>query len=518
MAKPISPFLFAVLEYGEFPELLRVADQLHAAFARPIVFFFVKPGYRRLPQDTMAVGERGYAWADADGQLHDQPFPAQAQGLSSHREERARTEPALQGVPPGQRKTSTIYRRLLAAVWLPAYVMSYALLGAAKALRPCAREVVNCLRDVRRFRSKYGVMAAVLDKLHPALVVVGQDTPGSELPLLLVAAGRRGIPRLITPFAMFALQETADYAKARPEHHAAGSALNALVARVFPHWVLDWKGERVLRLPGFRALALEMLGLTRGMPWSPLTEPVEAVTAESEIAADALSVQGLPRHRVRVVGSPVHDSIAAFLSDRIALRAKICAEFGMDPARPLVVCGWPANLFAWLAGRTIGFPDYSSLASAWASALAGVRDRFSVNVVVSVHPKTLPEEYKPAVDAGLPCRISGADELIAACDLFTTLNGSSITAWAIAAGVPVLLFDCFNTRYTDFYTVPGCICVDTEEDFLRRLDELCANDGLRADLAEKQRRVSMNWGVLDGQASARMVEIVSNLLRHDVGD
>ncbi len=511
MTEATQPILFAVLEYGEFPELLRVADEFHGRLGRPVVFLFVKRSYRRLPQDTRTLIDRGYAWADADGRLDHEAASPSTQ-LPTQPLERPGPLPQQQAVPL-QRKATGLGTRILAGVLAPAYVMCSVLRDMRHAARVRAREVANCVRDMRRFRSRFAMMLEVLERLDPCLVVVGQDTPGTDLPFLLVAAGKRGIPRLITPFAMFSLRETADYAKAHPEHHVSGSALNAVVARLFPHWVLDWEGTQVLRLPGSRALALEMLGLIQGRPWSPLSEPVEAITAESEVAADALVEQGLPRDRLRVVGSPVHDRLTAFLADRTGLRSRLCAEAGMDPSKPLLVCGWPVNLFPWLAGRPIQFPNYAAIATTWARALADVRDRHSVNVMISVHPKTLPEEYQAARDLGLPCRVTGADELIAACDMFTTLNGSSITAWAIAAGIPTLLFDCFETRYTDFIDVPGCICVETEKDFLEHLNLVCESNESRARLASAQRDVSNRWGSLDGQAGSRLAAVATALLK-----
>lgn len=511
MTEATSPFLFAVLEYGEFPELLRVADEFHERLGRPVVFLFVKRSYRRLPQDTRILIDRGYAWADADGHLQHEAASASAQ-LSPQAVERRGPVPQQQALPL-RRKVTGLGSRILAGLVAPAYVMSHVLRDMRHAARVRAREVANCLRDIRRFRSRFATMVVVLKRLKPCLVVVGQDTPGTDLPLLLVAAGRQGIPRLITPFAMFSLRETAEYAKARPDHHVSGSALNAVVARLFPHWVLEWEGTPVLRLPGARALALEMQGFIQGLPWSPLSEPVEAITAESEVAADALAEQGLPQDRLRVVGSPVHDRLASFLADRSGVRSRLCNELGMDPSKPLLVCGWPVNLFPWLAGRPIQFPDYASIATTWAQALADVRDRHSVNVIISVHPKTLLEEYKPAHDLGLPCRVAGADELIAACDMFTTLNGSSITAWAIAAGISTLLFDCFETRYTDFNGVPGCLIVDTEKDFLEHLNLFCESTESRSRLATGQREISNLWGTLDGLAGSRLAAVAAALLK-----
>ncbi len=507
---PLSaPLLFAVLEYGEFPEMLRVAEALHQRLGRPVVFWFVKASYRRLAQDSAAVVAQGFSWLDAAGRWSDQV----ASGLAPQAS--AGAAPSLHEPLPKLPRAASRRGRLgrwLALAGLPVFVLSAVLRDTGSALRHTARDLANFTRDLRRFRARHRVADGVLASIRPALVVVGQDAPGSDLPFLLVAAGQRRIPRLMAPFAMFSLNETADYAHARPGHRVQASALNTLVAKIYPHWVLGWRGERLLRLPGWRALALEHVGLVHGLPWTPLSEPVEALTAESEVAAQTLVELGVDSDRISVVGSPVHDRLGAHLAQRSALKERLCQEHGLDPPRPLVVCGWPANLFPWLAGRVIAYRSYDEVAVVWAAALADVRDRHGVNVMVSVHPKTLSHEYQAACDRGLPCRVGGADELIAASDLFTTLNGSSITAWAIACAVPVLLFDCFDTRYEDFKWVQGCVQVQDEHGFVDELSWLCADADARADLALRQREVAGRWGILDGGASTRLADLARRLI------
>jgi hypothetical protein len=311
---------------------------------------------------------------------------------------------------------------------------------------------------------------------------------------------------------MFSLQETADYARARPDHDAATGALNRLVARMYPHWLVRQDGRKVLRLPGYRALALETSGLIHGKPWTPLSEPAEAVTADSKVAADTLESLGLERSRLHVIGSPVQDLLARKLATSQQVRERLSRAYGFDPTKPLLLCGWPVNMFAWLSGRPISYASYEELAAAWAQALKQAALRHGVNVIVSVHPKTLDGEYAAARDQGLACQRGGVEDLVAACDVFTTLNGSSITSWAIACGKPTLLFDCFLTRYRDFLEVPGCINVESEQDFSAELHKLCGDAAWRETLKQEMKVVSADWGLLDGQAGARLEKLLVQIV------
>lgn len=502
--KPV--ILLAVLEYGELPELLRVAEVASAAVRGEAVFMFTKRGYRRLAQDTAAVIAAGFLWMDALGNIHAEAALPVAEPLPAA----AADTTLAESLPPRLADRGAL-RRLYVAPLLSLLASASIAQAGAFAVRSLARDIANCMRDMRRFRRRYAELHAILLANRPRMLIVGQDSLGGELSFLLQAAGRLRIPRLITPFAMFSLQETADFARANSAHHVASSAVNRAVATTFPHWVLRHQDRDLLRLPGYRALALEMTGLVHALPWSPLSEPVEAITASSEVAAEVLIAMGIDRKALHVIGSPIQDRLAGMLAERTALRQQLCAEYGLHAEKPLLVCGWPVNMFAWLAGRAAVYPDYPAVANAWASKLAEVRDMHGVNVIVSVHPKTLDSEIIAAQQAGLPCRRTGADDLIAACDIFTTLNGSSITAWAIACGVPVVLFDCFHTRYTDFFKVAGCTRVDSEEAFSAALHKLCADAGYRAAMAVLQQGDSARWGRLDGKAGDRLANLIRQL-------
>jgi len=218
---------------------------------------------------------------------------------------------------------------------------------------------------------------------------------------------------------------------------------------------------------------------------------------------------GVVPGRISVVGAAVHDRLASLKSQD---KAALARRFGLRTERPLIVCGWPANIFPWLGTRTIKYADYPSLVRVWAAALADVRDRFQCEILVSVHPKTLDEELVEPHAHGLTTVRGDSDELIALCDLFTTLNGSSVTAWAIACEKPVLLFDCFETNYPEFEAAPGCLMVQTEAEFLARLTELAADVEARRRLAAKQATVAAEWGVLDGHARSRLQDLARNLV------
>jgi hypothetical protein len=496
--------LAVVLEYGELPEILRVSDMLRDRLACSVVVFFAKPHYRRLAQDTAEVIAHGHRWMDSDGATHDAPANETQQELPVAGEAARAAEPRLNdgALPPAVVTGATFVGFIVAAV-LAAGV------GIWRGLRAAGGDTVAMLSDTRRYRARAGAIEEIVGRLKPCLVVLAQEPVGSELAFVVRAARRFGIPSLLVPFAMFNLRELAEYAYARKFHHVGGRPFNALLKTLCPRWAVRFRDKVVLRLHGARGLALECAGLVNGNPWHPFSALVTAAACEGRVSRENFVAMGLPPARLHVVGSPVHDRLAAHLKQG---RSEFAARYGLTPERPIIVCGWPVNMFAWGGASRGCYSDYESVARAWALALSTIRDKHGVQILVSVHPKTLDGEFQVALAHGLQVVRGDSEALIAHCDVFTTLNGSSLTAWAIACGKPTLLFDCFATGYTEFDAVPGCRMVHRETDFVTELDRLCADPAARRALAEAQQKVAGDWGILDGRANERLAALASALI------
>jgi hypothetical protein len=473
----LTVVLTAVVEYGELPAMLGAADVLRAALQASVRVLFAKRVYHHLARDTAEVIRRGHGWLDWSGAERQESAPQEA-------------------LPSAEHEDRVDDRR-----------------GAPHYWRALAGDLRGLVRDYRAFRRRYADMECILREQRPSLVLVGQDLIGKELSFLLIAARRLGIPTVILPFAMFSVRELAEYAVARTEHHVHGRPLNPLLAAWYPHWTLEHEGHRLVRFPASRALALEWSGLISGNPWAPCSEIASVVACESRVAKRGFASAGVPEARLRVIGSPAQDRLYAAVARGDEGRARLMRRHGLEPSRPLVVCGWPANVFAWAGGRSNAYPDYASLARAWAHALAAVRERSGVRVLVSVHPKTLDLELEPIRACSLPYQRGDSEETVAHCDLFVTLNGSSITAWAIACRKPVLLFDCYRTGYRDFDEAPGCVLVTEERAFHRELERLSTDEVSRQALASAQSGVASDWGELDGRSGERLASLCAELMQ-----
>jgi len=500
--------LLAVLEYGEFPAVLRIANLVRDRMKLDVAIFFAKAHYRRLAEDTAEVVSQGHVWVDQNGVSHVTPAE-----LSPPDQEAPAYVPTI--VAPVLRQERRAVLPIIAIIGVIfGAVLATAIAGwrgAIRSIRAAGVDVLNLVADTRRFRERARRIDELLGRIRPCLVIVPQAPVGTDLSFLLRAARSHNVPTIFAPFAIFNVRGLAEFAYASSAHRIDGRPLNRVLAALFPHWVATFHGEMLLRLPGSRGLALELAGLVGANPWLPCAEPVTAIACDSRVSKRGFEQLGMT-DRIETVGAPVHDRLAEHLARGIAGRDALMRRFGLDSARPLLVCGWPANIFEWAKGRGAAYSDYASLARAWGSALERMRKVHGVEVLVSVHPKTLDHEFREATNQGLTVVRGDSDALVAYCDMFTTLNGSSLTAWAIACNRPIVLFDCFRTGYTDFEDVPGCITVSDEEAFVAELDRLCGDARARAELSDAQRPVAADWAHLDGCSSARFAALAAELV------
>lgn len=465
--KPHKILLF-VLEYGEFPEILRIANliKLHTGYETYIQF--AKTKYNRLVIDTKATIENGHKWLDSKGQLHS---------------DIAKSNPEI-----SKNKATSLQ----------------SLEKKQSGLKFFLVEWINFMRDFIVFRKRYKRIYNQIELFAPSLVIVGQDALGKSLSFALKACQKQTIPTIISPFAMFNIEELEYYAMGQMKHQLSYSLMNRMVAFFFPIWLKEIDGKKFLREPGSRALALELSRLYNGNPWIPCSQRADIIVCESAVAKRKFESLGLPPSRLRIVQSPILNKLAAI--NKIQQNEWLKRN-GLDINKKTLLCGWPANITSWLGERKGVFDTYENLTKYWADLLFEIQQTYDLNVIASIHPKTLDVEIEELKKRKLHYVNAESEYAVKSCDLFTTLNGSSITAWAIACAKPVILFDCYLTKYPEFYDVEGCEIYDEAEAFSNRLKQLCENENLLKDLANRQARVANDWG--DVSNSPKTPEIIT---------
>lgn len=347
----------------------------------------------------------------------------------------------------------------------------------------------------------------LLSSVKPGLLVLGGDMVGYDTALFIKLAHERGVPSLIVPSTMSNGLEQAEVYFGDPDYRVSGW-VGRLVAALFPKWVMTHKGARLFRCPPGRILAMELAGLAPPKPWIFNSGSADAIAMESQAMIDYYAEAGMKDRRMVLTGSLSDDAMGARLASAQSQRERLCGELGFDPSRPLILTALPPDFLYVNGGRPqCDFQDYNDLVAFWIGSFAQLKD---CNCVVALHP---------SVDAAAMRRIECGNvrigswktaDMVPACDIYVASISSTIR-WAIACGKPVLNYDVYRYRYTDFLNVPGVLATEEQSEFRAMLQRLVDDPGYRRSLAELQGTVASHWGLLDGGAGERMLALVEQL-------
>lgn len=348
----------------------------------------------------------------------------------------------------------------------------------------------------------------VIEKVKPALLVLAGDNVGYDTACFIRAASEAGLRTVLVPSTMSNGQEEAEVYSRSPRHLARG-ALNRLAAALFPRWARRHKDVKVLRVPGERVFAFELLGIAPAHPWTFNSGFAAAIAVESEAMRKYYLDGGLAPESLVDTGSLANDELTQALRDRASRRAALSRELELPPDLPILLTAIPPDFLYLDGGRPeCDFRRYDDLVAFWMSTVASVKQ---FNRVVCLHPSMPFADWRHLQDRyGVRIATQPTSALIPLCDLYVASVSSTIR-WAIACGVPVANYDVYRYRYSDFRAVPGVVGVEEQGEFVHLLRRFDADVLFRERMRAEVRSVSERWGLLDGQAGSRLLALFDQL-------
>ncbi len=459
-----------LLVYGDthFNELVRVARVL-ASSGRWQPRFLFSHAYPTLERDLEICRQEGLSVVGAS-ESGGAAGPARRPGL------RARV---VAGLPTRARAALKAATRTAPDLLVPVSVFGH-------------------LRNRTRIRH-------LLDELRPALLVLAEDHVGLDTPQWIRSCHDAGIPSVIVPFTIANPSEPAE-AYSRRMLHRADSLLNRAVARAYPRWVHEHRDLRLVRLPAARVLAHEWLRLAPPRPWMMNSGHADAIAVESEFMHAYYRREGIPESQLVITGALSDDALAASSADAHRLRREVCAEHGLDPGRPLILCALPPDQIGY-APPGLDFDTYEQIVAFWMETLSSL----GANVIVRLHPRVRTETMRYIERWGVHISTHDTARLIPICDLYVACVSATIR-WAIAAGKPVVNYDVYHYRYHDYDDARGVVTTTDQGEFATVLRRWADDASFRRSFEDRQRADAARWGRLDGQASARMLALFDRLV------
>lgn len=360
-------------------------------------------------------------------------------------------------------------------------------------LRLSARSV---LRAGWKLRAYAAHVRCMIGRLRPAAILLPEENIEYLGHVLTRQAAALGVPSLVLPYTLDNPLEACEAYHQHPRHHVTG-AVRQWFAAGHPQWVRKHRDVALFRLPFRAALAMQPLGYAPPYPWQNTCSFANKVVLESAASSRAYRALGIPAEKMEIVGSTVHDEMAAISRDESRLKAALLGGLGLDPSRPVFLAAIPPDQFN-TDRRGCEFTSHAEVVAFWLETLAAT----GWNVIVNLHPHLKPE----SIDFGSwpnvkYCERPTAD-VIPLCDVFVACISATIR-WAIAAGKPVINHDLYLYRYDDYNDAPGVVHVETKAEFATEVAQMAKQAPPTVPHPE--------WGILDGKSGERLLTLLNSL-------
>jgi hypothetical protein len=288
--------------------------------------------------------------------------------------------------------------------------------------------------------------------------------------------------------------------------------LNRLIGVVFPRWIHNYKGVRMIRVEPDLLLALEFLHLNPPNPWLMVGNDEDAVAMDSIATFEHFSNEGVAADKMIVVGMPEHDIMAEFQSNSKRLRTELCKRLNLPVDRPILLS--PLVVEHYIGGRpTCDFQKYEDMVEFWVKSLGSIK---GYNIIISLHPghsyNQNIHDWDYIEQWGVKICRDDIPTLIPLCDIFVVSCCSSTTQWAIACGKPVINYDVYRWDFPIYQSVPGIISMQEKSEFLDELKKLTSDPEYYTKIAAQQVLYAKNWGNLDGKATERLLQLFEHFI------
>jgi hypothetical protein len=353
------------------------------------------------------------------------------------------------------------------------------------------------LVEIARLWRARQLAAQLLAKLRPSALVVIQDTLLLER-FLVRAANARGLPTLVVqwaftyPQAMYDRLRAIQHAPATPER--ARGLLRQLAG---PLTRAAYQG--ILGALGLRFELVESYG----------GGEAERFAVMGEAFREQFLAQGIRKREIRVTGHPTHDTVhqrAQQLDE--AARAAIRVQYGLPQGRTVALYATQPVLWRKVITRETLETNVRAMAQA-ISQLDGC------TLVLKLHPREDPADYAFCGTLDPPVRVieqAEMPDLIAACDLFISSSSSTVLL-AMLLDRPIVTVNFDEVPHFDqFEPIGGTVHVRTHAAFAEAVSGLLTDPSARDRLARQRQDVVARYTRYDGQAAARIAELVTESL------
>lgn len=343
-----------------------------------------------------------------------------------------------------------------------------------------------------------------------SLLVLGGDIAGTDT-AAVIKAGHRNHIKSVGFVNWLGKYEAALIYRSNPDYHVH-SFFNKLAAKLYPRWVHYHDGQEYLKLPGPEILVLELLKLAPVNPWVLHSGELDAIGVEGNVMREAAIAMELNPQRIHATGSMQNDEMFEIKNHKQNYVRKLYRDLGIQNDKPILLTALPPDFLYEVSGNHMcpdcDFRVYSDLVKFWIGSLGKVTTH---QVIVSLHPSVDPEKFRYIEGFGVKIADKRIPELIPLADIFIACVSATIN-WAIACGVPVINYDVYRYKYSDYVNAPGVLTIEEQSEFLELVHQMTANSKFYQKMKKTQEDDAPRWAVLDGLTKERISAIIHSLI------
>ncbi|NPV85840.1 MAG: hypothetical protein HPY45_07505 [Anaerolineae bacterium] len=367
------------------------------------------------------------------------------------------------------------------------------------------RVVVKFLSAIKLQSLQVNEAKRMLDNDNVAgLVLIGDRHLGWET-AFIKAANLRGIPSLIipyaysTPIAAVRLRHTSGYR----DRFVRSSFLNWITSIIFPRWVYEYNGERLLFYQAHTSLAGWLTGTMPKNPWTIGGGKATRMAVESPVVYRQFLEQGISPEKMLITGKPSWDALYELLTVNKSFSPTSISD--KEQRKRVVLLSVPHRGEHGLLSWERHWKEIDFLLS----TLSHVPN---TSVILSLHPISNPSNYEPlAQKYGATIGNEPYYKLLTICDIFVADKSSTILV-AIGLAKPTILLG-YLDQYQDFYESSPCvITIRAHGELKPTLEKLINDTDYYSRVVEKQRQEVTDWILLDGKCTERVVNELYRLI------
>lgn len=338
----------------------------------------------------------------------------------------------------------------------------------------------------------------------PCFLVLSKDGH-QHVAFLVRAAHDCGVPAVVVPYAMGSATQSAEMTLNIPSRSLKRWD-NRLVSTIYPKWLKEHRGHKVLAKPATEILAMEWLKLAPPLPWVTHSGHADFLAVENKHMWRIYQRAGLPLEKLVLTGALYDDVLAENMREAVERRKALYQELDLPADRPMVLCDVPANQF-FAENIACDFTNYDELVQFWVQTVSALKD---YNVILSLHPRLRYEEMRYLEQYG--GRISRRDTaaLIPLAEFYVSTASSTIR-WAIACRKSVVDYDVYKYEWPEYREAGGVLSVRTREEFVSVLQKLAYDRKFYTDTVSRQAVCSEEWAEMDGHAANRMLRLFDDI-------